>query len=36
MTLSDWDAFLKLVTPPVIHSKLVKPEPEEDEDEPTS
>jgi uncharacterized protein len=36
MTLADWDAFLKLVTPPIILSKLLKAEPEEDEEEPTS
>jgi len=36
MTLADWDAFLKLVTPPIILSKLMKAEPEDDDEEPTS
>jgi predicted RNA binding protein with dsRBD fold (UPF0201 family) len=33
MTLKDWDAFLRLVSPPVIRSKLVEIGPEDEGDE---
>jgi hypothetical protein len=36
MTLEDWDAFLRLVTPPVIRSKLVEIGPEEEGDQDPS